>query len=528
MGADGAVLQLVTRCESEDDFVERFARFTTESDVVVPALPHASVGTTGRFVIRLKDQSVVMSGRCEVSEVLPMAGAPGAPVRSARALMRLRLIEMDAHSAGIHLRLTERRASMVKPPATPALPPPTTARALSRGLSIVRTPPPVPPAAAPAPPAAAPAPPAAAPAPPAAAPVPPPPVSPINVTAVARPLPKRNAMVMTLIGVPAKLGLPGVTARKAAAPPLEIETTDVSPVPRPEARVPGAALTLPANPLSDLDGADLASFVEFTLLETEGVDSAAIISSEPTAGGALQVTQDRASVVAPAPAARPRDRKEQARQIARRAWPYVACVVAGLSAGLLLRAGKSPPPVVAAPAQVSPAEIAPPSIAPAAAPAAVPARRDCEANVTTRPAGAAVRWGDIDLGPSPIARAPIPCGSAMVAITHERYSDVTRTLTAERGQSVNVSERLSRPPARVVVTSSPTNAHIKLNKRAIGQAPRRIGALRFERVRVDASLPGYQPWTKTLYLREAETKVDVTLAPVPKPPARRAPPARAR
>jgi len=505
VGADGAVLQLVTRCESADDFVERFARFTTESDVVVPALAHATVGTTGRFIIRLKDQSVIMAGRCEVSEVMPLASAPGAPAKSARALMRMRLVEMDAHSTGIHMRLMERRASSDKPPPEPPAPSPSPP---VRPLAIVRTPPPAP--RAPAPP-------------------PPPPVAtPTNVTAVVRPQPVlRNPPALTLIGVAVPHRAAATTAVAAASPPLTIDTTDVSPLPRTEARVPGAAFTLPANPLSDLDAVDLASFVEFTLLETEGVDSAAIISSE--AAGAPDVvlpfaapmpTQVPASPHAPVRALHPTDGMERARRIARRAGPYAACVVVGLSVGLLLQSGKAAAPVVAAPAQVSPPEMAAPSIAP---PAVASVGRECEANVTTRPAGAAVRWGDITLGLSPIAHAPIPCGSATVAITHERYADTTRTITAERGQGAMVSERLSRPPARLLVTSTPPNAVIKLNKRRVGEAPRRIGALRFEHVRVAASLPGYQPWAKTLYLREAETKLDITLTPVAKPPARRGP-----
>jgi hypothetical protein len=492
VGADGAVLQLVTRCESADDFVERFARFTTDSDLVVPALAHASVGTTGRFTIRLKDQSVVMSGRCEVSEVMPIAAAPGtAAAQPGRALMRLRLVEMDARSSGIHLRLTARRAASDKPPSppAPARTPPV------RPLAIVRTPPPIPRAAVPAPSAAVPG--------------PPPRLPPTHVTAVPAPLPVQKARALTLIGVPATLGLPGATAATAAAPPPAIDS-NVSPALRPEARVPGAAFTLPANPLSDLDGADLASFVEFTLLEIESVDSAAIISSEPVHDVAL-------------PSARPTDRIERSRRIARRAGPYAACVVVGLLVGLLLRSGNGRAPVVAAPRPVAPSEIASPDVPTVTTTQTAPARRDCAASVTTKPAGAKVRWGDVELGTSPIERAPIACGSAIVAISRDRYSDVTRTVTAERGQGAIISERLSRPPAKLVVTSSPPNALIKLNKRRIGEAPRSIDAHRYQRVRVAASLPGYQPWTKTIYLSEADTTLDVTLAPSPKPPARRAP-----
>ena len=152
MGADGAVIQLVTRCESADEFIERFARFTTVTNLVVPALPHVSVGTTGRFVIRLRDQSAIMAGRCEVSEVLPMAATPDAPARPARVLMRLRLMEMDAASCGIHLRLTARRASSIKPPSAPAPPRPPAVPALSIVRSAPAAPPPAtPPPAAPRP-----------------------------------------------------------------------------------------------------------------------------------------------------------------------------------------------------------------------------------------------------------------------------------------------------------------------------------------------------------------------------------------
>jgi hypothetical protein len=520
VGADGAVIQLVTRCESADEFVERFARFTTETDLVVPALPNMSVGTTGRFVIRLKDQSAIMAGRCEVSEVLPMAATPNAPPRSARVLMRLRLMEMDASSFGIHLRLMARRASPVGTPSAPAPPRPPAVPA----LSIVRSPPAVPPPAAPpprfdGPPALAPS----APAPP------------THALAMVRAQPVENAPgpARNVVGTIGRTA----TVLAAAPAPLESETTEASPVPRPETRLPGAALTLPANPLSDLDASDLASFVEFTLLETEGVDPASVPS---------EIRQARAGVSLPLLAVLSDARFERARRIARRAWPYLTCVL-GLLGGLSLRSSpKAPPVVVVAPKVASPSDA--PAVPTPTEPVTVPAaagetrngaRADCVARVTTRPAGAAVFWGDLALGPSPIEHAPIRCGSATVTVRHERYAEVTRTVTAEPGQSAVISERLSRPPAKLLVISSPPRALIKLNRHAFGPAPRRIGTLRFEHVRIEASLPGYQRWAKTLYLKDAETKVEVTLSPLPKPKARRAaaspvppsrgtPPARAR
>lgn len=554
MGVDAAVIQLATRCASADEFVERFARFASETDVVVPAVADVSVGTSGRFEIRLKDQSVIMAGRCEVTEVLPMADAPAAPPRPTRALMRLRLIEMDAHSAGIHLRLTERRAASVKPPtASPPPSAPAASRPLSvRSLSIVRTPPPrtVAPAAAMAPPL------------PSRPPSPSP--SPMNVTAAASPPTVRAAAppqlvrsvpMPTLIGVAAPVALPGATApvsppattaaattaaprsaataaapsaATAAAPSAwEIESTEVS-APRKETRVPGAAFTLPANPLSDLDGADLASFIELKLLEIEGVDSAAIDIGQP-GGTTTPPTSDQATSVPPASAARWDGRLEQARRLARRYGPYTSFLVVGLLVGLWLRSGTKAAPVVAPPTVASPSEIVqpepPPAVVPPAAAAKIPpaGRAECVARVTTKPAGAAVFWGDLSLGPSPIENAPVRCGSAVVTVRHDRYADLTRTITAERGRNAVLSERLARPPAKVSVTSSPPGARIRLNRQAFGEAPRKISTLRYESVRVDASLPGYQPWSKTFYMREPETTVAVMLTPVAKPPVRRAP-----
>jgi PEGA domain len=352
------------------------------------------------------------------------------------------------------------------------------------------------------------------------------PVAPPATTAPVAP-PATTAPVARPVTTAAATTAAATTAAAAAAPSAwEIESTEVS-APRRETRVPGAAFTLPANPLSDLDGADLASFIELKLLEIEGVDSAAIVIGQP-AGTATPPAPDQATLSPPVSAGGWAGRREQARRIARRYGPYASFLVVGLLAGLWLRSGTKAAPVVAPPAVTSPVEIVQPEPPPAPAPVAaakVPpaARAECVARVTTKPAGAAVFWGDVALGPSPIEGAPVRCGNAVVTVKHERYADLTRTITAERGRSAVVSERLARPPAKVTVASSPPGARIKLNRRAFGEAPRKISTLRFERVRIDASLPGYQPWSKTFYMREAETTVAVMLTPVPKPNARRAP-----
>ena len=58
-----------------------------------------------------------------------------------------------------------------------------------------------------------------------------------------------------------------------------------------------------------------------------------------------------------------------------------------------------------------------------------------------------------------------------------------------------------------------------------GGVPRKINTLRYEHLRLEASLPGYRPWKKTVYLKEAEANIDVTLVPIAKPSPRRAAPA---
>jgi hypothetical protein len=373
--------------------------------------------------------------------------------------MRLRLRDMDAPSCGIHMRLMERHASAAKAPPAP----PPVKQSVTRTLVLVPPPPPA---------------------------VTPPPV-PARVEAPAPRTPPAPVLVALPGMAPAASASAVVVA--SSRPEPQTEPTEVSPPPRPEARVAGAAFTLPANPLSDLDAADLAGFVEGTLLETSG---------------RIEATPAPVVTAKPAPTA---NRAEAARRLARRGAPYAACVLVGLFLGYAFRPDAKVAVVVGAPKVVEPAPEAP-ALAPAeTAEVASPASRDCVARVTTTPAGAVVFWGDITLGPSPIARAAVPCGPATVTFRRERYAETTRTIAAERGSDAIVTERLYRPPAKLVVTSSPAHARIKVNRRRFGETPRKISTMRFEHVQIEASLPGYRPWKKTVYLSEAESKVDVTL-----------------
>jgi hypothetical protein len=505
VAADGAVIQLVTRCGSAEEFIERFARFTTETDVVVPALPHVQVGTSGGFIIALKDRSVMMRGQCEVTEIRQVAGAGGAP---GAALMRLRLRQMDAHSSGIHLRLMERHAASTKPAPPPPKPPaPAATPRRSASVPSLRIVPPAGPEPRPEKPAA----------PAASSPA----VSATRTMMMPRSPSSTSPPKPALVNAGPAPRLASTMAAVAPAPVAPEAPERAAPPPL-AARAPGADFTLPANPLSDLDAADLASFVELTLLEAEGG-----AAKEPDPRAAVTRTREPPETTElvtprrpPAPAETPLERR---RRIARRAAPYAACVLGGLLLGVVLRPSAKGP-VVAAPSR-PPAPVAAPVLAapPSAAPAPVvveeipkPATRDCVARVTTTPVGAEVFWGDVALGQSPIAGAPIACGTARVTFRRERYAEVTRTITAERGQDTPVDVRLHRPPARLIVTSSPPGALVKVNRMRFGATPREISTPRYEHVRVEVSAAGYLPWKKRLYLRDAESKVEVKLVPTPK------------
>ena len=427
MEADGAVIRLVTRCASAEEFIERFARYTTTTDIVVPALAHVSAGTGGHFVICLKDRSVMMQGRCEVTEIQPVAVVPGAATTSSlTALMHLRLREMDAHSCGIHLRLMERHASSPRPPAV---------------LEAVPT------------------------------------------------------------AVPA-LDISAVTVVRDGRPPSDTEPTVISPPPQPETRAPGAAFTLPANPLSDLDAADLASFVEETLLESKGVVGAVPIDSGAIVDGGAQADADPERVMPSGRRSRSDTRPDRARRIIRSAASYASCVIGGLLLGNAFRPGVE------------------------GGPGGCRAHRRFTARGRAAIDGAGAAGGGPGPGTARLRRARDdqargcdgvlgrhragvePDRTRGDSVWHRDRDAAARTLRGcdaddhERaGQSAVVAERLVRPSASVVVTSSPAHAVIRVNKRRVGSAPRTISALQFERVRIEASLPGYQPWRKTLYLR---------------------------
>ena len=106
--ARGPLIHVNTRCDSLEEFVEKFAGLASEGALVLPASGELPIGTEGRFAIRLKDQSVAMRGRCRVTGARPApSGAPGGGPRP--TLLRVLLLEMEEGSASVHRRLLARR-----------------------------------------------------------------------------------------------------------------------------------------------------------------------------------------------------------------------------------------------------------------------------------------------------------------------------------------------------------------------------------------------------------------------------------
>ena len=459
-------------------------------------------------------------------------------------LLRVLLLEMEEGSASVHRRLLARRRAAVPVPVATA---PSERTLVSEPRPEVTVPPPL-------------------------RVTPPPPVSGRAATMIGM-SPLGRAAGSPLAGTPAS----PFAETRASAP------GETRPRPPAETRTPGAPFTLPANPLSELDATDLASFIDSTLLESDDEDATlerdpgsaggdgeplerlapprpAEVTVEPTAPTMIDSspvrTPRRAAGQAPHTT---RERSDRVRAILVRVAPYLLCTIAGIGIGRLVIhatpknvtpvatvAPVAPtaqvPPVVeegAMPAQnavaptppVAVERVSPPPREPSAAPpieaplpaVAVGAKRPapaghpsagsdgCSARIVTEPSDAKVSWRGQTLGKSPVAGAKIPCGAGVLTIVHERYQTLTREVNAEAGTPVAVSERLHRPPATLIVASSPPGAAISVNGQALGAAPRRLPTARYEQVSIRATMAGYAPWTKKVYLSEATTKVTAQL-----------------
>ena len=609
-GGKQQVIQVATRCATLDEFVEKFAAFAWEGSLVLPAAAALPVGTQGRFVVLLRDQSVAMRGRCRVTEAKPTPVSPRNPAVK-RVMMRVALLEMDDASRAVHKRLIALRSAPVPLPIPPE-PSETTQIEPARGGTApgaaTASPPPV--AARPAPAAPPPAamPPAAAPPPAAAALAPP--ILPVKAPPPAPPVHLNRTMIGVGIAPIAPSARPPSPAPAAPAPPVAppaLASPGLTPavpgaprVPTParvETRVPGAPDQLPANPLAQFDAEDVESFIECRLLETDADVPMDVAGPSPdeSVGVATEVYVKPREKLALHLRRLARKLPPRFQQPALRAVPYapyiavaVICIVVGLVIGRTgRRTPPAPPPIVAAAPAPAPAPPAPdpqppapepvavqeapkPAVptpptrterrapapkpvaeapepaaeaerparaekpaaaakpepiaaaerparaekpAPRPAPTAAPATGNCTARIVTEPKDAKVIWGGAMIGRSPIDSARVPCGPATVTIERERWQPVTVDVDPQAGTAADVHERLHRPRATLSITSTPPGARVVINRVAAGAAPKEVDVQRFEKLQIKASLKGYQPWTKTVYLRDADANLDITLVP---------------
>jgi hypothetical protein len=249
--------------------------------------------------------------------------------------------------------------------------------------------------------------------------------------------------------------------------------------------------------------------------------------------------------------------------------PYVGIALVGLVVGLAVRGKPAAPPravtaTVAAPAVVpAPRAVEPelPSAEPKAAPPSVPAPKiaarekqaapqkvagaeklmprtaeepapaeapasaekpvmaawgagpaACVANVTSQPKDVKVIWGGKLIGSTPLAGARVPCGPATVSLERERWQAATVDVNAEAGVAAGVHERLRRPRGTIAFTSSPPGAQITINRVAAGTAPKQVDVQRYEKLQIKATLKGYAPWSKSVYLKDPESAIDIQLS----------------
>jgi len=122
-----------------------------------------------------------------------------------------------------------------------------------------------------------------------------------------------------------------------------------------------------------------------------------------------------------------------------------------------------------------------------------------------------VIWGGQLIGNSPIDAARVPCGPAKVTLERERWQIVTVDVDAQAGAAASVHERLRRPRGTLEISSSQPGAQIFVNRVAAGVAPKQIDVQRFEKLLIKATLKGYRPWTRTIYLKDTDTKIDIQM-----------------
>jgi hypothetical protein len=146
--------------------------------------------------------------------------------------------------------------------------------------------------------------------------------------------------------------------------------------------------------------------------------------------------------------------------------------------------------------------------------AAVPTGAKCIARIESKPSGALVTIGRKPLGRTPISRATVPCGAVDLLLTRPRYKPASERFVATVDSLSTVDARLVRPSAELYLTSVPPGAAFKVNGQGVGRAPRTVSVQRFERIRIEAELPGQKPWQQSVYIKDPTMKLQVNFGGV--------------
>jgi hypothetical protein len=464
--SSGRTLRVVTRCTSLDEFVEGFAPLVDETSVFLVTSTELAPGTERRLVFQLADGTVALQGRTTVVE----AGV--ADAASGRVGMRLRFTELTGTSREVH----EILVAASKLPAAPRHP--NTVPRWPRSPS----PPPPPPI------------------------IRRPPSTPSWDNDVTRP--GAPGDVEALISADA-------AARDAAA-------RGVAPAVRtPDERTPGSPYTLPANPLAEVCDDALRAFVDYTLHEDSGSfpidddvpvvpvdsrhDATALIDLRPPRAGAPRTRLGRAVAVAAIAAF-------GGLGAGWAAWGRGAAAGAAAAGPQALSARAAPLRTSAAFAP-APATPAPPPVTPAPTLATRVDGADCHGRIVTVPDGVAVRWGDRELGVTPLDDVAVPCGAAHVVLARPRYQRAEQDVVAAPGASAAIEVSMQRPLGTLSLRSIPAGAAFTVDGASV-DGGHELPVRTFTYVDVVAAMPGYPRRTRRVYLHGPHEAVVVDLRAV--------------
>jgi hypothetical protein len=458
-------LNLSTFCTSRDDFIAQFRPFLDETTVLVPSKASLSfqIGHALAFDIALKDGTVMLSGRGRVIEVRDHGKKP-----SARPGLLVRIDELSPESLALKAEIL---AGKRKP--------------------------------------------------------------------MPRIVPKTLKLAPPLPPVVSRLPPPAQRLREPDATPLPDIPLDQ--------RRPGAPDVLPANPLAEMSPSALVSFIECNLAEFNPEPGAPAVVLPPvdTIRNKVPIAPEAPPPppVAPEPPPPPEPVEppmaaaDLAEDFSPPSWrarlaampptvrvlaPMIATCLATLAAcwalwGRSAAPPSAPPvPVPAAALQVPSPAPPPREAAPAPAPTPAPARPSgrCTAHIASRPSGAIVFVGEQRLGHTPLT-ARVSCEKATIRLTHPRYSPAVETVVpSAKDSQASLTVRLARPPAKLVLGSTPPNATFRVNGKKVGAGAREVTVLRFERARVEATLPGHRRWRQAVYVSSPTMQVSATLTPI--------------